>query len=146
MKMHDLTNTFYHGSFDKLPVGTILTPRTNYINNWKHTDFYDPLETHRPTNMLAHHQAVFMVGTDEDIDLSGAATEWIFIVQPLGPVQRHDMNWSSEISSLIGLGHDVDSEEISFAAQNYWNGIPHVDEQVWEYLTSSAKILSVEAY
>ena len=32
------------------------------------------------------------------------------------------------------------------AAANYWNGTPHYNEQVWEYLTPFAKIISVEEY
>ncbi len=32
------------------------------------------------------------------------------------------------------------------AAKNYWNGVPHHDENVWEYLTPKAEILKVEEY
>lgn len=138
--------TFYHGSFDKLPVGTILTPQTNYEENWQNTDFYGPLEMYRPANMLSHKQSVFMCSDPDDIDLAGGATEWLFTVVPLGQVQKHDINWGSEISMLISDGHEFDSDEIVEAAANYWNGIPHVNESVWEYLTPTAKIIAVEPY
>ena len=137
---------FYHGSMEELPVGTILTPRDNYEQNWSNTDFYKPLEMYRPSNMLSHSKSVFMVGHEDDIDLAGGGTEWIFIVKPLGIVQKHDMNWSSEISMLTSDGLGLDSPEVKKAAHNYWTGVPHYNEQVWEYLTTSAKILSVEPY
>lgn len=138
---------FYHGSMDYLPVGTILTPRSEeYEKDWGHTDFYQALEYYRPSDLLAHKQAVFMVGTEDDADLAGGGTNWLFAVKPLGPVQRHDMNWSSEISTLIDQGYQIDDDEIKRAALNYWNGIPHHDENVWEYLAPKAQILAVEEY
>lgn len=137
---------FYHGSMKYLPVGTILTPRDNYESNWGHTDFYKILEKYRPKNMLSHSQSVFMVGNDEDIDLAGGGTEYVFIVEPLDKVQKHDMNWSSEISMLISDGHKIDDPKVIEAANSYWNGNPHYNESVWEYLTTKAKILAVEEY
>lgn len=87
-----------------------------------------------------------MVGDPDDIDLAGGGTEWVFTVIPLGPVQRHDLNWSSEISMLISDGYAIDSPEVQIAAERYWAGVPHTDEQVWEYLTPAAKIIAVEPY
>ena len=138
--------TYYHGSMTELPVGTVLTPRNTYEDNWGKTDFYHALEKYRPANMLSHKQSVFMCVNDEDVDLAGGGTEWLFTVKPNGPVEKHDMNWSSEISMLIGDGYDINSPEVAQAAANYWAGVPHTDEQVWEYLTPSATILSVEEY
>lgn len=137
---------FYHGSSDKLSVGTILTPRNTYEDNWAHTDFYGPLEMYRPADKLAHKQSVFMCDNPDDVDLAGGATDWLFTVVPLGPVQRHDMNYSSEISSLISLGHEFDSPEVMDAAKAYWAGEESPNETVWEYLTPSAKIVKVERY
>ena len=137
---------FYHGSMISLPVGTILVPRFNYEENWKDTDFYLALEHYRPSNMISHKSGVFMCDNPDDVDAAGGGTEWLFTVQPLGPIQRHDLNWGSEISCLISDGHPIDSEEVSHAAQNYWAGVPYHSENVWEYLTPRAKILKVEEY
>lgn len=137
---------FYHGSNDELPVGTILTPRDNYEQNWGKTDFYEPLEKYRPLSMLSHNQSVFMCDNPDDIDAAGGGTEWLFTVEPLGVVQRHDLNWGSEISLLISEGHDLISPEVKEAAMNYWNGLPHHSESLWEYLTPKARILKVEEY
>lgn len=148
MRLHQLTenNTYYHGSMDYLPVGTILTPRDNYEENWSNTDFYNALEKYRPKNMLAHRESVFMVVDEDDIELAGGGTEWMFTVKPLGPIQKHDLNWSSRISMFIGDGYDIDSSEVKDAALNYWNGTPYPGESVWEYLTPKAEIIAVEEY
>jgi hypothetical protein len=102
--------------------------------------FYAALEKYRP---LSHKNAVFMVDNDDDIDLAGGGTEFVFKVIPHGKVTKHDMNWSSEISSLIGDGHSLESKEVKLSATNYWAGIPHPNENVWEYLAASAEIIEV---
>lgn len=147
MRASDLNMTYYHGSMDNLPVGTILKPRgDDYERDWAHTDFYSALDKYRPSHMLSHSQAVFMVADPDDVDLAGGGTSWLFTVKPLGPVSKHDVNWSSEISMLTDDGHDVDSPEVQKAAENYWAGVPHPNENVWEYLTPAAEILKVEEY
>lgn len=139
--------TYYHGSNIFLPINTILTPRmSDYEKDWGNTDFYKVLHKYKPNNKLAHHQAVFMVSNQDDIDLAGGGTEYMFTVKPLGPIQKHDINWSSEISSLISEGYNINSPEVINAANNYWNSIPHQDENVWEYLTTKAIITKVEKY
>jgi hypothetical protein len=47
---------------------------------------------------------------------------------------------------LIGDGYTVDSEQVQAAAENYWAGVPHPNETVWEYLTPRARIVKVESY
>ena len=149
MKIFEVTDNndlYYHGSYNPLEVGTILTPTENYEENWKDTDFYWPLEKYRPKNMLSHKESVFMVSDPDDVDLSGGATDYLLTIKPLGPIQKHDLNWSSEISMLVDQGYDIDSEEIKDAATNYWNGVPHYNESVWEFLTTKAKVVAVEEY
>jgi hypothetical protein len=146
LREFDENNNFYHGSMDELPVGTVLTPRDNYKDNWGSTDFYAALEHYRPAHMLGHAQAVFMCSDPDDVDLAGGGTDWLFTVVPLGKVEKHDLNWGSEISMLISDGHAIDSAEVKHAAENYWAGTPHTDEQVWEYLAPRAKIIAVEEY
>ena len=137
---------FYHGSDKELSVGTFLTPRfETYEKNWQHTDFYHALEKYRPEHMLSHKESVFMSDNVDDVDLSGASTNYLFTVIPIGKVEKHDLNWSSEICMLISeLGRSLESDEVKSASLNYWNGIPHPDESVWEYLAPKAKIVKVE--
>jgi hypothetical protein len=146
MRIQEITTRYYHGSYQKLPVGTILTPRDDYENDWGSTDFYAALEKYRPADKLSHKQSVFMVADPDDIDLAGGATDWMLTVVPMGKIQRHDINWGSEISVLISDGHTIDSEQVANAAANYWNGVPHTNESVWEYLTTNAKVVAVEEY
>lgn len=147
MQISEITQPlYYHGSLVYLPVGTILKPRDDYENDWIDTDFYIPLERWRPKNMLAHRESVFMTDNLDDVDLAGGGTEWLMTVKPTNPIQRHDLNWSSEISSLISQGYDQLHPKVKQAAENYWNGIPHTDESIWEYLTPQAKIIKIERY
>jgi len=140
-------NTYYHGSMDYLQPGTVLTPRPNYEDRWGGTDFYTALEKHRPSDKLAHKDAVFMCQNENDVDLAGGGTEYLFTVVPSTTQEKHDMNWSSEISMLISDGHSIDSDVVKNAAKKYWNGEPHHSgESVWEFLTPTATIVDVEEY
>jgi len=141
-----MSKKFYHGSSIFLPVGTILVPQSNYEDNWGHTDFYHILEKYRPNHCPAHRDAVFMCESDEDIDLAGGGTEFVFIVEPLGPVSKHDLNWGSEISANIVEPDGKINKDVEFFAKQYWAGVPHHNESVWEYLTTSARIIHVEEF
>lgn len=141
-----LQMTFFHGSMIRLEVGTILLPQEKYAESWGSTSFCDALEHHRPADMIAHKDAVFMCQSDEDVDLAGGGTEWLFEVEPVGKIQRHDLNWSSEISCLTSDGHAIDSDEVKRAAEAYWSGLAHHDENVWEYLAVAARIISVTPF
>ena len=94
--------------------------------------------------MLAHKNAVFMCDNDQDIDCAGGGTEYLMVVKPLGKIEKHDLNWSSEISCLIS--ENASEDLIKQAAENYWYGIPHHNKNVWEYLTPEAVILAVELF
>ncbi|MCK9459683.1 MAG: hypothetical protein M0R80_08595 [Proteobacteria bacterium] len=138
--------TYYHGSFDKLPNGTILRPNPNYVQHWGKNSFYQILEKHRPPNMISHKNAVFMCDNSDDVGLAGGAERFIYAVQPLGPVQKHDLNWSSEISMLTDMlanGEETDKDSLKRAAAHYWRGDPHPNESVWEYLTTYAVIVDL---
>lgn len=138
---------YFHGSMDHLDVGTVMSGRgAEYDRDWNKTDFYSILESARPSNFLSHSEAVFAVEHPDDIDLAGGGTEWVFEIEADGPVTRHDLNWSSEISCLLSDGHDLESKEVLAAAANYWAGVPHPNEQVWEYLLPKATIILVEPY
>ena len=137
---------FYHGSAENLSIGTILVPQNDYHEHWQHNNFYTILEAHRPPAALAHHAAVFMVTDDNDLDLVGAMTEWVFVVEPLGPIEKHDMNWGTMIDVLISDGASSFDEEVVACARSYWSGDSSPNEAVWEYLTTSARILSSEPF
>jgi shikimate kinase len=135
---------FYHGSYDKFKVGQVLTPREDqYEESWGPNNWYQALEEHRPTEYRRHSQSVFMVVNEDDVDVAGGATDYVYKVKPIENVERHDLNWSSEISYLLDQGHDANSVEVKEAASNYWTGVPHHNESVWEYTAPKAEIVGV---
>ena len=137
---------FYHGSHDQFEVGEILTPgEDEYEEGMENVEWYHVLHQHRPMESRQHSWSVFMTGNEDDIDVAGGSTDYVYEVEPIGDVERHDINWASEISYLLDAGHEPDSDEIKEAAANYWAGKPHHNEQVWEYLAPKAKIVGVLA-
>jgi hypothetical protein len=134
---------FLHASLNKLEVGTVLRPRDDYEERWGNTDFYKALERYRPKHMLSHKESVFMCHSAEDLD-NCIGGEYIFEVIPDTRIEKHDLNWSSEVSCLVC--DNAPEEKIKQAALNYWNGIPHPNESIWEYLTPKAIIKKVYLY
>jgi len=146
-----MNKAYFHGSYDKLPNGTILTPdKGNFMGTFSQDemDSHFKLEQFRPSNFLSRNNAVYISSDIDDIDLSGGATDHIYLVEPLGVVEPHDVNWMSEIDMIMSDAWDNGTQEteetiekVKNAALNYWNGVPHYNESVWEFLTPSAKII-----
>lgn len=95
--------------------------------------------------MLAHNESVFMTDNDEDLDAAGGGTDWVFTLLPASRIERHDMSWGSEISMIPMIPMIFSDPRFIESATNYWNGTPSYDP-LWEYLTPSAKILTVEEF
>lgn len=70
------------------------------------------MEFYRSKNQLAHKDAVSMIGAEDYVNLAGSATDHIYMVNPLGKIEKHDLNWNSEISSLVGDGYNINSIEV----------------------------------
>ena len=135
---------FYHGSFDEFEVGEILTPgEDDYEEHWGHNHWYQALEKYRPMENRPHAWSVFMVDNLDDVDVAGGGTEYVYEVEPAGDVERHDINWATELSYLFDKGFDVKSDEVKEAALNYWKGVPHPNESVWEYIAPKARIVGI---
>lgn len=133
---------FFHGTSAPLETNYILEGRgDSYESDWGHTDFYQVLEKYRPPGFLSHKEAVFLCHHPDHIDAAGGNTDYICEMKVLGSIDRHDMNWSSQISILMSEGH-TDSQEIQECAYNYWHGVPHPDDNMWEYLTQKVIVLS----
>ena len=131
---------YLHSSLIELRVGEILTPRESY--SWSNTTFYQTLEKYRPEHMLAHHEAVFMCQNMEDLDncMEGL---FLFEVMPASRIERHDMQWSTEVSVLVD--NSAHEDALREAAEKYWQGVASHDP-LWEYLTPHATIVSVHDY
>ena len=152
MRIYKIANEkFYHGSYDILSKGTILTPeKGNFMGTFSQDemDSHFKLEQFKPSSFLSRNNAIYMCKDIDDIDLSGGATDYIYIVKPLGKIESHDLNWMSEIDLIMDEAYSHGEQEdsttinkVQKAALNYWNGVPHFNESVWEYLTTSAEVI-----
>lgn len=151
MKIYRIANMiYYHGSYDDLPIGTVLTPeKGNFVNTIQDFEMesHFKLEMFRPSGYISRNNAVYMCDNPEEVDLAGGANDHIYAVEPLGVVEQHDLNWMTEIDMIMDKyfnqgNPDAAVEEVEQAALNYWNGVPHYNESVWEYLTPAAKIIN----
>lgn len=139
--------TYFHGSAVPFEPGATLAPRGGaYEADWSGTDFYAALERWRPPGLLAHRDAVFLLASEDEIELAGGATDWALEVEPLGPVTRHDLNWSAEVAALVGAGAAHDDPAVARAASAYWSGRPHPSESLWEHLAPAARVLACAAF
>lgn len=154
---------YFHGSYDKLPIGTVMTGRgEDYKKDWQTLgEPYLLLEKRRPSHMIAHHEGVFMCSVNDqndndyglsDIDCCGGATDYILRVLPIGPVQKHDLHWMTQATILIddwngAPGHDKQHlmNKINKCLDGYWNGIPS-DEPMWEYIARKVEVLESHEY
>lgn len=135
-------NQLLHGSEKAIEAGTSMRGGAQaYIDKWGDRGFYKALEHHRPKGCIAHHDAVFLGYSMEDVDLGGGLLDFILVVQPVGPVYRHDLNWSTEISGLVDDGFAMDSPEVKKAAYAYWMGIPSRSGPVWEYTCKEVRVI-----
>lgn len=139
-----MSETFFHGSYKKLKIGTVLSGRgKEYIEKWFVYPEYIVLENERPSRCIPHYEAVFMVDNVEDIDNAGGGTNYIFTLLPIGKIEKHDMAWQSEI--LMAIDDKEHPDKIKSMAKKYWSGVA-TKSPVWEYLTRKAKIIKVEKF
>jgi hypothetical protein len=96
---------------------------------------------------------------EDAIAFSYGGPRVVYVVVPLGPIERHDMNCVDDVEQLIAQYKDVDSEEdekeiddqIDSVIDAYWQGKPSTYESpsprspVWEILCSPGfEIVDVE--
>lgn len=141
----------YHGSRKKFRTGTVLIPqKTGYVSGSKmdvierdaHFRIESILEKYRPPNAIPRKDAVFMVTDPEEIDYAGGYNDNIYIVEPLGPITRCNMAWYTELYSYC-WDEEIDETLVAGFAQHYWSGYPKGDSDLYEFLTSKAKIISI---
>lgn len=137
---------FVHGSGNRLAKGDKLLPRGDtYRQEYADRDYYRILEKYRPSDKLAHHDAVFVCAEIEDVDNCGGYTDTIALVMPLNidTLSRHDQAWVSEIVALLDITEDEEHPSIIHSCQQYWSGSPATPHPTWEYLCDGASVLDV---
>jgi hypothetical protein len=146
------TTGFYHGSWDDLPIGTILEGRRwDMMGNHPVEKL---LEALRPSSAVQHDHAVFMVRDPALADEAGGGGggDYLYEVEPIGQVNGpYDGGWWSEMSKLsldyrdMGRTRNLVKYQDAVAlAVKYWNGDRcggDLCAGVWEYLTPQAKIV-----
>lgn len=133
---------YYHGSYDKLPIGTILKPHDKSYTRINDVELENIMEKYRPKDKLSRYDSVFMADDIDSIEDAGGSIDFIYLVEPLGEVEKSDLNWYSEID-MITPEHNTELEKEY--AENYWNGVPYddLDSSVFEYRTPAAKIIKL---
>jgi hypothetical protein len=147
------TTHFYHGSFDKLSVGTVLRGRTGFERDLVEKAF----EHMRPSSMVSRMEAVFMVQKIAGMEEAGggAAGEYVYEVEPIGRVSGpFHGGWHGEMAKvyLDDYAQFYPRDLTKYApfirmADAYWRGQPCVGGRLcagtWEWITPEARIVRV---
>jgi len=140
---------YVHGSRNDVPVGTVLTPRPDYLADWGGSFVYQTLEEHRPPDCLPHERSVFMVSAENEDDIvhaGGPRSGWKLTLDPLDRVETHNLVWLDAIFEHCCGAEEEDAALVAELARRYWRGVPHDTlPDTWEYVTTAAEVVrSVE--
>ena len=140
---------YFHGSREKLAIGTILNPMSEYDNDVEVLLVEKVLENFRPTDCIPRNKSVYMVSDpDPDlIDRAGGYSNFIYQVKPQGKIEKNDVHWWAKILDNIydenHLSRNFISEYLKKMAINYWAGNAS-NRPTWEYRCESAIIVSLQ--
>lgn len=132
----------YHGSTYKMPNGFILKPQSDgYVMTVDDEGGAGErmMEVYRPDNMLPRYNSIFMTTAINEIDSSGAwSIDYIYIVQPIGKVEKNNLGWYSDFNGE----DDLKTPEAKELALNYWHSVDYSHPgSLWEYRSFAAKII-----
>lgn len=143
--------TYYHGSKEPLAIGTVLTAQDEGyvrghsewtdIENQAHHRCEQIIEQFRPANAPSRFDAVFLVTDPQDIDYAGGYDDHVYIVEPQGEPWKANLNWYSELYILCEHT-TIDPKVAREHADNYWAAVPKGGSDLYEYLVTSATIVS----
>ena len=108
-------------------------------------------EFYRPANAPSRQRAFFLVDDLDVISVAGGTDEYIYQVQSVGRITRHDQGWLGELADFIA-GDRADEKRIrpkkayEKLAKQYWSGeqFPTPEWSLWEYLTPSFRVIKLE--
>jgi len=151
----------YHGSWECLPVGTIIRPQHHLRGPASVL-----LEKYRPRGVLSRNEAIFMTRTKAGVLIAGGGSDYVYRVEPIGQVYGpFDGGWFTHMldaalrgeargsrgrirsGSLIDPESWWNSPEAKKMADAYWNGAPCPRkgecQGTWEYLARQARVVAV---
>jgi 2'-5' RNA ligase/8-oxo-dGTP pyrophosphatase MutT (NUDIX family) len=135
----------YHGSRKKFQPGDTLTPQPGGYVTAPEPDVElteDIVELHRPKGALPRKDSVYMVDDPALIDYAGGYEDYVYAVEPIGKVEKNDMDWYSELSTYIW--DSIDDPEAARLAQGYWSGKAKGGEHtLFEYRARKAKVVKL---
>ena len=154
--------TLYHGSRRRFRVGTILrAQRYGYAHGSGYPAFEkrvrkmceDFLEEFRPANAIPRRSALFMVDDPSIIDAVGGYEDYVYEVQPIGPVTRCNLYWYSDLEGycmgLEGRPEHAHMGQVMDMAKGYWrastNDIDAPVRDQMEYLAQSARVIALHS-
>lgn len=160
----DSATKLYHGSRKSFPLGFTLLPQSDgYIHaerdNPAHAMLEGLLEKYRPDDCIPRDKAVFLVDDPDMIDNAGGYSDYLYTVDPVGPVTKCNLAWYSALYLLCehealsaaeakAMGREWYPEweepEMREHALNYWKAAPHGSDDLAEYLCTSAVITAVD--
>jgi hypothetical protein len=150
MRLRDLIEAqlrFYHGSDRQFPVGFVLRPQPDGYVHGVAGDEFDRairrrekiLETYRPPQMISRMEAVFLTDSPTLVDNAGGHSDYIYEVAPIGPVEKSNLGWYTEIERATEMGGRLSKARASEWALNYWHGV--AGRGTDEYRCRTARIL-----
>ena len=159
------TKKFYHGSPQPLAEGKVYR-----VRQWKASDqggvdkqVEDVLEKYRPKNAIPRYKAFYMTASKyKNMDEFGGVTDYVYQVEPVGRVEKHDLQWVNDLDVVLRrefLDDDTTSyswhmppiyasekeETEEMLARNYWSGelYPFKPWRLIEYLTPSFRVIKL---
>src|SRR5271157_3270029 len=131
----------YHGSKKQFQPGDILTPRSDgYFSDPDTRQHEEIVERNRPEGALPRSNSVYMVADPEEIDRAGGYENYVYEVEPIGNVEKNDLEWYGQISSYEWEGDE--NPEADKMAQGYWSGLELGGNwTLYEYRAPQAKIV-----
>lgn len=139
---------YYHGSSKKHKIGTILTAkRKDITHKFKESRIDENLnEIHRPRNKISRLECIFLSKDPSMIETIGGSTNYIYLVNPIGKVERSNLVWQS-------LATQLEEEELKLAAiEEYWKGTDPskvleeydmIELRRWEYRAKQVQIIKL---
>ena len=147
----------YHGSSRELEIGDIIGGRV-FKSNFG--DVEKIMEYYRPEGMAGRLNGVYLVSRPSDVYTAGGSDEYIYLMKPIGRVDRHHGAWlgviydyamdnADELTrkgpklSKASLKAAIADPQVQSAALNYWNGKPVKVRkgEVWEYIVDRAQVI-----
>lgn len=139
-----VSQTFYHGSKQKFPIGFVLKPMRQKLEP-EEIAVEKILEYFRPANKLPRLKSVYVVNqpNTDVIERAGGSAKYIYEVAVMS-VEKNDVHWWAEILNNGAIdfmeGNMEALEWCKPLAEAYWAGKPS-DRPLWEYRSPIATIV-----